>query len=289
MDAALEHGWTLLDAAETYGDAEIRIGRILRGLRDQVFLATKAFPIEPYSFGNVNSALDASLRRLKTDHIDLYQLHGPENWVYDFPETGAEELADSLNRLMASGKTLHVGLSNVPVERVRQLAAFVRLFSVQELLSLYDRESEHELLPFAASRGLEFIAYSPLSGGLLADHVDAARSFTEDDERFFLPRFRADIYPEFVRISRKLQAWANLRGRTLVELAVAWTLSRDGVTSTLVGAKTPEQVERVAAAEAWQLEEEELSEARKSQPVCRRKRGRRRTRPGITSISGSRR
>lgn len=260
VDEALELGWSLVDTAESYRDAETRLGRILRGRRDRVFLATKVFPTEAYSSANLRSALEGSLRRLQTDRVDLYQLHGPENWVREIPLTPPEELAAALLELLDSSMVLHVGLSNFPLELAEALRRLVPIFSTQDLYSLYDRENEETLLPWASEHGIVFIAYSPLSRGLLGDTITARRSFSRHDERHFLPRFREPIYGEYVRVSSELRAFAAEHDHTLAELAVAWTLHNPAVTSTLVGAKTPDHVRRVAAASRWRLDNSDLRE-----------------------------
>jgi aryl-alcohol dehydrogenase-like predicted oxidoreductase len=107
---------------------------------------------------------------------------------------------------------------------------------------------------------MRFIAFSPLSRGLLADDLDPTRTFGPDDERHFLPRYRPGVYQEYVALARRLQGWAADHGRTLVQLAVAWTLARPGVTNTLIGAKSPAQVTAVAGADTWALSPVDLAE-----------------------------
>jgi aryl-alcohol dehydrogenase-like predicted oxidoreductase len=269
IDAALEAGWTAIDTAETYLDSEERLGRILRGRRDRVFLAAKAFPCESYSRRNLEAALDATLRRLGTDRVDLYQLHGDEDWVQPFGPTPIDELAETLDGLRRSGKALHVGVSNFAVERLDALAQRTTVFSTQNLYSLIDRghdtdrlhlDVEGTILPYAVRHGIAVLAYSPLSRGLLADDLDPARTFAPDDERHFLPRYQKGVYAHYVALAHRLSAWARQRGHTLTQLAVAWTLRHPAVTTTIVGAKRPEQVAAVAGAERWHLEEAEIAE-----------------------------
>lgn len=269
VDAALSCGWTFLDTAETYLDSEERLGRIVKGRRDQVFLATKVFPCEPYSYDNLRAALEGSLRRLRTDRVDLYQLHGPEDWVVPFDTTPLDELADALARLRESGKALRVGVCNLPTADIEALARKAELFSTQNLYSMIDRGEEDdplhlpvekEIIPAAARLDICFFAFSPLSRGLLADDLDPDRTFPEHDERHFLPRFRPGVYEHYVHLAHQLQTWASDHGRTLVQLAVAWTLQNPAVTSTLVGAKSAAQVQAVAGADEWILTPSQLAE-----------------------------
>ena len=147
VDAALEAGLTLIDTAEAYLDSEERLGRILRGRRDDVFLATKFFPCEPYSYESIEAALEGSLRRLQTDRIDLYQVHGPEEWLGPLARrTPMHELAESLTRLRASGKALRIGICNLPVPELDELASRTEIFSTQNLYSIIDRGDEPDFL-----------------------------------------------------------------------------------------------------------------------------------------------
>ena len=269
IDAALDVGWTFLDTAEGYLDSEVRIGRALAGRRDRVFLATKVFPCEPYRFENITVALDNSLRRLQTDHVDLYQLHGPQNWVVEFPDAAPiEEIGAALAQVVESGRVRHVGVCNLPLSTIEALAAHVELFSTQNLYSLYDRGGDDpihlpvsaEILPWTRDHGVRFLAFSPLARGLLGAGLDPARTFPPDDERHFLPRFQPDVYPHWARLSNRLEAWAADHGRSLPQLAVAWTLAGGGVTSTLIGAKTAAQVEAIAGADRWELTTADLAE-----------------------------
>jgi aryl-alcohol dehydrogenase-like predicted oxidoreductase len=270
VETALELGITFIDTAEAYLDSEEKLGSILKGRRDQVFLATKAFPSEPYTFENLQAALEGSLRRLQTDRIDLYQLHGPEDWLgpQERP-TPVDELADALSRLRQSGKALHIGVCNLPVPVMDDIASRTTIFSTQNLYSLIDRGDEPdflhlavetEIIPYAAANGLAFIAYSPLSRGLLVGGQDPGRRFTPDDERHYLPRYQPGVFEQYVALAERLHRWAADHGRTLTELAIAWTLQNPAVTSTLVGAKTPDQVRAFSRAADWKLDPGELAE-----------------------------
>ena len=270
VDAGLAAGWSFLDTAEAYLDSEERLGRILAGRRDRVFIATKAFPFETYTYEHLSTALDRSLARLQTDRIDLYQLHGPEDWVLNFDdETPLEALADALTRLRESGKVLHTGVCNLDGETLRTLSARTAIFSTQNLYSLLDRGEEddslhlpveRDIIPTAARLGLAFLAFSPLSRGLIADNLDPNRTFEPDDERHFLPRFQPDVYPHYVELAHRLQSWAGDHGRSLVQLGIAWTLANPDVSSVLVGAKSPQQITAIAGADEWLLSAADLKE-----------------------------
>lgn len=264
----MERGWRFLDTAEAYGESEALLGRLLHGRRDRAFVATKAFPCEPFTASNLRAALEGSLRRLQIDYVDLYQLHGPEGWLLD-QGTPAEEIAAGLEELRLSGRTRHVGVCNFTVAELAELNGHMPIHSIQNLYGMLDRTSgsdlfqfgvEEEILPFATSAGIRFVAYSPLGRGLLAEGLDPHREFPHSDERHFLPRYQPGIYQDYVSLSGALAEWAHEHRRTLPELAVAWALRSPAVTSVLVGAKTAAQVEVVAGAESWQLGAGELAE-----------------------------
>jgi aryl-alcohol dehydrogenase-like predicted oxidoreductase len=260
--AALDAGWTFLDTAESYLESEERLGRILGKRRDDVFLATKVFPCEPYSRENLAGAVEGSLRRLDTDRIDLLQLHGPEDWVIDDPPTPIDEIARALDGLRRSGKALRFGACNVSVDFVAELDQRVGLFSIQDLYGMLDPGVDQDLpnmpsvsrkLAYAEKSGVRFLAYSPLARGLLSDDLARDRKFPPDDERHYLPRYQPGVYEHFADLAATVSAWARERGRTLRQLAVAWCLQNPVVASVLIGAKSPEQIAQIAGAENWEL------------------------------------
>lgn len=267
---AIEAGLTFIDTAETYLDSEERLGRILKGRRDGVFLATKFFPCEPYSYENLQAALEGSLRRLQTDRVDLYQIHGPEDWLGPLVRpTPVDELAESLTRLRTSGKALRIGVCNLPVPQLDELASRTEIFSTQNLYSIIDRGDEPdflhlaveaEVIPYAASHDIAFLAYSPLSRGLLVGKQSPDRTFGPDDERHYLPRYQKGAFEHYVALADRLHEWAIDHGRTLVQLAIAWTLQNPGVASAIIGAKNAEQVRAVVGADEWFLSATELAE-----------------------------
>jgi aryl-alcohol dehydrogenase-like predicted oxidoreductase len=147
LDAGLEHGWSFLDTAEAYGESEALLGGLLRGRRGRVFLATKAFPCEPYTSSNLRAALEGSLRRLRTDYVDLYQLHGPESWLLD-QRTPVEEVAGALEGLKLSGKARHVGVCNCSASQLAELNRHTPIYSIQNLYGMLDRRAESDLFQF---------------------------------------------------------------------------------------------------------------------------------------------
>ncbi|HVT71065.1 MAG TPA: aldo/keto reductase [Trebonia sp.] len=270
LDRAAEAGIDFLDTSDAYplgGDLSTRgvteeiLGRWLRGKRDRFVVATKCFaPTGPAPFdaGNsrkhIMSAVDASLRRLQTDYIDLYQLHG-----YD-PNTPIDETLSALDDLRRAGKVRYTGCSNfLTYQLVRaygrsETLGLARFDSIQPRYNLLFRQFEREMFPFCEEEGVGVIPYNPIAGGLLAGKHDRSGPPTEGT-RFTLgnaaqnyqQRYWHDREFDTVEEIRKL---ADQAGVSLVTLAVSWVLANKAVTSPIIGASRPEQlVDSVAAAE----------------------------------------
>ncbi|HEY6555217.1 MAG TPA: aldo/keto reductase [Vicinamibacteria bacterium] len=268
MDAATEGGITFFDTADVYplggslatvGRTEEIIGRWLRGKRDQVVLATKCggkVGPAPWQQGtsrkHVLAAIDASLRRLGTDYVDLYQVHH-----FD-AGTPVDETVDALHAVVTSGKARYVGVSNYHAYRVAralgrsEALGITRLVSVQPRYNLVFRQIERELLPLCAEEGLAVIPYNPLAGGLLTGkHTRTA--LPSEGSRFalgtagkmYVQRYWQER--EFATVSALVQLAAD-NGVAPATLAVAWVLAHPAVTAPLVGASKPEQLKASIAA-----------------------------------------
>jgi aryl-alcohol dehydrogenase (NADP+) len=274
MDRAAEGGVDFLDSSDAYplgGDLASRglteeiIGRWLRGKRDRFIIATKCFaPTGPAPFdaGNsrkhIMSAVEASLRRLQTDYIDLYQLHG-----YD-PATPIDETLGALDDLVHSGKVRYIGCSNfLTYQLVRAIGRsetlrLARFDSVQPRYNLLFRQIEREMLPFCEEDGVGVIPYNPLAGGLLSGKYDASAP-PPGGSRFTLG-WAGQIYQdrywheqafETVEAIRKL---ADLAGVSLVTLAVGWVLANKAITAPIIGASRPDQLGASLAAAEFALD-----------------------------------
>ena len=270
LDAAAKGGVTFLDTADVYplgggfdtvGRTEEILGRWLQGRRHDFVVATKCnmpMSARPWDRGNsrkhVLDAIDASLRRLRTDHVDLYQLHAPD------PETPIDETLRALEDLVRAGKARHVGCSNFLAYQVAralgrsEALGVVRFDSVQPRYNLLFREAERELLPLCQEEGLGVIAYNPIAGGLLSGkHAGGAppagSRFTLGTaaQRYVDRYWHEDMFETVGRI-RPLAAEAGL---DLVTLAVRWVMANPAVTAPIIGASRPEQLApALAAAEA---------------------------------------
>ena len=262
VGAALDAGITLFDTADIYGGSrsEEFLGKALGSHRQEVVVATKfGVPLgegRPGGAGAayVRTAAEASLRRLGTDCIDLYQLHFPDS------ATPLDETLAALNELVDQGKVREIGCSNFSAEQLDQAARAIPdggtgFASVQNQFSLLHREVEKEVLPACARLGMAFIPYFPLANGLLTGKYaggqpppPGTRLASLSDERF-----QDLMTEETVRALAALTALAEQAGHSLVELAVAWLLTRPQVASVIAGATRPEQVAQNAAGGGWRV------------------------------------
>ena len=268
MDRAAEGGVDFLDSSDAYplgGDLDSRgrteeiIGRWMLGKRDRFIIATKCFaPTGPAPFdaGNsrkhIMSAVDASLRRLQTDYIDLYQLHG-----YDL-DTPIDETLSALDDLVHSGKVRYIGCSNfLTYQLVRAIGRsetlrLARFDSVQPRYNLLFRQIERDMLPFCEEDGVGVIPYNPIAGGLLSGKHDRSKP-PEEGTRFTLGtagRMYQDRYwhDNVFDTVDQLGKLAGEAGIPLPTLAVAWTLANPAITAPIVGASRPEQLDATCAA-----------------------------------------
>jgi aryl-alcohol dehydrogenase-like predicted oxidoreductase len=269
MDAALESGVTLVDTADIYGDkggSETLLGEVLRGRRDDVVLATK-FGMDMAGANGpdwgargarryVRRAIDASLTRLQTDWIDLYQYHAPDG------VTPLEETLAALDELVREGKVRYLGSSNLAAWQVADADTFARrhgasrLVSAQNAYSLLDRTVERELGPACAAHGVGILPYFPLANGLLTGKYrrgEPAPEGTRMEGRLEHVRDRA-----FDRVDA-LTAYARERDLTLLDVAIGGLAAQPAVGSVIAGATRPEQVKANAAAGAWEPSADDLA------------------------------
>jgi aryl-alcohol dehydrogenase-like predicted oxidoreductase len=262
VDAALDVGVTFFDTADIYGNdggSETFLGRVLEGRRDQVTLATKWGGHQPPAHGSrdyIRGALDASLGRLQTDRVELYQHHREDK------DTALEETFGALKELYDEGKILTAGTSNyepASLERAVAICAELGLpyVSEQSEYSLLHRDPEAELLPACERLGLGFLPYFPLASGLLTGKVsrdnppqEGTRLHGRDIDAADLDKVEA------------LRAWAEAHGRSLLEVAIGTLAATKPVASVIAGATKPEQVRANAVAGSWEPTADELAEIR---------------------------
>lgn len=267
IDAAIDSGITLFDTADSYGaegGSEKVLGEVLGARRHDIVLATKfASPMNRAkssryngSRGYIFKAVEASLARLKTDYIDLYQYHFPD------PDTPREETLRALDDLVRQGKVRYVGVSNMPAWQLVDAAwisgsnGLSTFLSTQAEYNLLARDVETSLLPALRDIGMSILPYFPLASGLLTGKYRKGMDLPEGT-RMDLPYFKDGLTEDRLEKLETLVAFAESRGHTLLELAFAWLLAEPLVASVIAGATKPEQVRANAAAAAWTLTAED--------------------------------
>jgi aryl-alcohol dehydrogenase-like predicted oxidoreductase len=263
---ALELGVTFLDTAEIYGphDNEELVGRAVAGRRDEVEIATKfgflIDPSDPYRRGvdgspeNVRRACDGSLKRLGTDHIDLYYQHRID------PNVPIEETVGAMGELVAAGKVRYIGLSEASAETIRRAHATHPVTAVQSEYSLWTRDPEGEVLPTLRELGLGLVAYSPLGRGFLTGAIRSLDDLAEDDWRRTNPRFQEEALQENLRLADRVGELAAAIGATPAQVALAWVLAKGEDVVPIPGTKSPARLEENAAATDLRLSEEQIAE-----------------------------
>ena len=263
VDAALDVGVNFFDTADIYGGtrSETFLGGILEGRRDRVVLATKfGMKVDRTRRGAapayVRRALEDSLRRLRTDLVDLYQLHEPD------PATPIADTLGALDGLVREGKVREIGCSNFSGAQLLEASAAVkdgaaRFVSVQNELNLLDRADEQDALPVAEQLGLAYIPYFPLANGLLTGKYRPG--VVPEGSRLASSRRAEQLLTDdtFARLEA-LERFAAERGHSILELAFGWLLAHAPVASVIAGATTPEQVRANAAAAGWVLTADEM-------------------------------
>jgi methylglyoxal reductase len=272
IHASIDVGVTLIDSAPAYGLglSEEIVGKAIAGRRDQVILATKCGLVwhtkeGRYSFtengqpvnhnlgaASIRHEVEQSLRRLGTDHIDLYQTHWPD------PTTPIAETMTALLDLKQEGKIRAIGTSNVSVQQLESYWQTGPLDSTQEQYSMLDRGIEAELVPYCQKTGIAILAYSPLALGLLTGKIGPERQFTGDDQRITDPRFSVENRQKAAALLAKFQPIADRYQLTLAQLVIAWTLRQPGITHVLCGARNPQQALENAKAGAVTLDDADL-------------------------------
>jgi aryl-alcohol dehydrogenase-like predicted oxidoreductase len=263
MDAirrAVDEGVTFFDTAQAYGfgQSEQILSAALRGVpREQVIIATKG-GLRPTYNGLVRDAsarwiragVDASLRALGTDYVDLYQLHWPD------PATPFDETAEALARLIAEGKIRHAGVSNFDVAQMETFAVTLPAETLQAPYDLFRRDIEAKVLPYTEAHGIGVLVYGPLAHGLLSGGLGPGTRFARDDWRSRSPRFQGETYTRNLPVVAELGALATELGFTLPQLAIGWTLANPAVHAAIVGTRDRDHVDEAVAASAMDLDDE---------------------------------
>ena len=253
VHAAIDAGMTFIDTAESYRTSEALVGKAIAGKRNQVFLATKLSGND-HSGEHIGRAIQNSMRALGTDYIDLYQLHSPQ------PDWPIEETMEHLMSYRENGAIKYIGVSNFSAEQTLEASRFGQIYSSQPKYNMLSREANDSILSACLEQGIGVTPHSVLAKGMLSGRYAPGHQFTLYDERHMFESFQGEAYERLWRIIERLRDWASDHGHDLVQLAIAWVLANPAVTSAIVGAKTPEQVQHNAAAAGWTLTESDLGE-----------------------------
>jgi aryl-alcohol dehydrogenase-like predicted oxidoreductase len=260
---ALELGVTFLDTAETYGPftSEELLGRAIKGHRDEVVLATK-FGRFSYAGGgarildsspaNIRTAAEGSLKRLGTDHIDLYYQHRVD------PSTPIEDTIGALAELVAEGKVRYVGLSAAGPATIRRAHAVHPVAALQSEYSLWTRDPEAEVLPLTRELGIGFVPFSPLGHGFLTGAIRSTGQFDDGDWRKTNPRFTGENFQHNLRIADEVEAVAAESGATPAQVALAWLLAKGDDIAPIPGTMRVSRVGENVAADGVELTAEQI-------------------------------
>jgi aryl-alcohol dehydrogenase-like predicted oxidoreductase len=270
---AIELGVTLIDTAEIYGPFtnEELVGRALKGRRDQVVLASK-FGLVSHAGGgpghidsspaNIRVAVEGSLKRLGTDHIDLYYQHRVD------PKTPIEDTVGTLADLVAEGKVRHIGLSEAWVETIRRAHAVHPVTALQSEYSLWTRDPEKEVLPVLSELGIGFVPYSPLGRGFLTGKIRSTDQLDATDSRVSNPRFSGDNFQHNLRLVAGVEAIAAEVGATPAQVAIAWLLAQSEHFAPIPGTRRVSRLEENLAADAVKLTDEQIQQLNDLPPAA---------------------
>jgi aryl-alcohol dehydrogenase-like predicted oxidoreductase len=270
---ALDLGVTHIDTAEIYGPfhSEELVGRAIKDRRDQVVVATK-FGLVSHSGGgpgvidsspaNIRAAVEGSLKRLGTDHIDLYYQHRVD------PNTPIEETVGALAELVAEGKVRHIGLSEAGPDTIRRAHAVHPVAALQTEYSLWTRDPEAELLPLLRELRIGFVPYSPLGHGFLTGQIRSVADFADDDWRKTNPRFTGENFQRNLRIVDEVEAVAAEAGATPAQIALAWLLAQGDDIAPIPGTKRVARVEENTAADRIELSAEQVERLNNLTPAA---------------------
>jgi aryl-alcohol dehydrogenase-like predicted oxidoreductase len=262
---ALDRGINWIDTAPAYGcgHSEEIVGKAIKGLSSKPIIATKCGIlcdkagdiIFHLSRESIRSEVEASLRRLNIDVIDLYQIHWPN------PDRDIEEAWDTIAELVKEGKVRYAGVSNFNIEQLKRIQSIHPVASLQPPYSMLDRSIEDKMLDYCRQNNMGVIVYSPMQQGLLSGKFTRERlqNLPAGDLRHRDPHFQEPQFSANLELAEGLYPIARKSGRTVAQLAIAWVLRRPEVTAAIVGARRPSQIEETVLAGNWVLSGEDIS------------------------------
>ena len=265
IQRALDLGINWIDTAAVYGlgHSEEVVARALVGSSRKPFIFTKCSMVwdenhqihRSLKRDSIRREMEASLRRLRVDCVDLYQIHWPD------PEMDIEEGWETLVKLQEEGKTRYIGVSNFSVAQMERVAKIAPITSLQPPYSMLNRSVEREILPYCEQHNVGVINYSPMVSGLLTGAMTAERvaAFPKDDWRRNNVRFKEPQLSRNLKLVELLREIGRPHGRSPGEVAIAWTLHKTAVTAAIVGARNPKQVEGIVGAATFRLQPDEMA------------------------------
>ncbi|RMG27811.1 MAG: aldo/keto reductase [Methanobacteriota archaeon] len=261
IHAAIDMGINWIDTAAVYGlgHSEEIVGKAIKGKRDQVYIATKCglvWDSQGRVKGNINPGsirqeVENSLRRLDIDVIDLYQIHWPDG------KTPEEKAWEMMLKLKDEGKVRWIGVSNFDVEKLQKCLSVGPVQSLQPPYNLVRREVEKSILPFCKENGIGVVAYSPMMSGLLSGKFDINR-LASDDWRRKSAYFQEPFLSRALNFVEKLRPMAEKYGKTVAQFSIGWVLQHPAITSAIVGARRPSQVEEIVGAADLVIDPEDM-------------------------------
>ena len=263
---AVDRGVTLIDTAPAYGfgRSEEIVGKALAegGRRQRVVIATKVGldwkdgqPFRDASTRRIRKEVDDSLRRLRTDVIDIYQMHWPD------PNVPIEETAAAMAELQRAGKIRFIGVSNFSPAQIEAFRKVAPVQTVQSPYNLFERAIEEDVLPYCRDKNIATLAYGSLCRGLLSGRMTAQTKFDGDDLRKVDPKFRAPRFEQYLQAVERLDRFAQANyGRRVIHLALRWVLDREDATIALWGARRPEQLAPIAGLAGWRIDTSAMAE-----------------------------
>jgi aryl-alcohol dehydrogenase-like predicted oxidoreductase len=258
LRSAFDAGITTIDTAEAYGNghSERVIAKALGDMRHEVVYATKVFP-NHYRSEQVIAACERSLNNLKTDYIDLYQLHWPSG-SFNTPQVELEETMAAMNTLVKQGKIRAIGVSNFSAEQIEEASKLGRIDSLQPPYSLLWRHVESDAQPYCTANDITLLAYSPMAQGLLTGKFGADHQFEDGDHRSRNKLFQPDHFRRVQAVLAEIQPIADQRDLSLAQLALAWVCNQPNACA-IAGARNAQQVIENAKAGDIRLSEDELA------------------------------
>ena len=265
IQAGLERGINIIDTAPAYGfgRSEEIVGKAIAGARarPRVVLATKTGldwrdgkPFRNASRERIMREIDDSLRRLRTDYIDIYQVHWPD------PQVPIQETADAMRALLREGKIRAIGVSNFSVDQIEQFRRVAPVHVAQPPYNLFERGIEAELLPYCRGNGIAMLGYGALCRGLLSGRMRPDTAFGGDDLRRSDPKFQPPRFGQYLAAVQRLDQFAQARfGKRLIHLAIRWMLDQ-GITSALWGARHADQLKPVDEVSGWSVDDDDKAE-----------------------------